>query len=103
MARSPRSNLLAQRSWSSKTKSPGVKLVILLISSDPGLDQSNALVRIKEAKDRGQCLVSVAEREGDPSGASGASQKVEGSPNYLSLNEEDVQNAGLTNYYSSQA
>ncbi len=84
--------------WELRGKSPGVKLVVLMISSDPSLKEANALVRIKEAKDHGQCLVSVAEQEGDPSGASGAAQKVEGSPNYLSLNEEDVQNAWINEF-----
>ncbi|TBA29354.1 hypothetical protein [Rhizobium ruizarguesonis] len=77
---------------------PGIKLVFLMISSDPGLEQANELVRIKEAKDHGPCLVSVAEREGAPSGAAGASQKPDKSPNYLSLNEEEVQNALLNEF-----
>jgi len=80
--------------WELRNEKPGVKLVILMISSDPGLDQAHALVRIKEAKDHGQCLVSVAEQEG----SSGSSQKPDGSPNYLSINEEAVQNAWLNEF-----
>jgi hypothetical protein len=81
-----------------KDKKPGVKLVILMISSDPGLQQAHALVRIKEAKDGGKCLVSVAEREGAPSGAAGVSQKPDESPNYLSLDKEEVENAWINEF-----
>jgi hypothetical protein len=66
-----------------KDKTPGVNLVILMISSDPGLDR-RARVRInrnnKADEDRGKCLVSIAERESARSG--GASDS---SPNYFSL------------------
>src|SRR5262249_40264212 len=45
--------------WELRHETPGVKLVILMISSDPGLEQAHELVRInKEAKDDGSCLVS---------------------------------------------
>ena len=72
-----------------KDKKPGVKLVILMISSDPSLQQAHELVRIKEAKDGGKCLVSVAEREdaADPGG-----------PNYLSIDEEQVENAWINEF-----
>ena len=53
-----------------KDEKPGVKLVILMISSDPGLESSHTLVRINEAKDGGKCLVSVAEREAGRGSAS---------------------------------
>jgi hypothetical protein len=74
-----------------KHEEPGVRLVVLMISSDPTLDQSRVLVPIKEAKakDGGKCLVSVAEREGtaDPS-----------RPNYLSIDEEQVENAWINEF-----
>jgi hypothetical protein len=82
--------------WELRDKKPGVKLVILMISSDPGLKQAHELVRIKEAKDHGQCLVSVTEREDTPSGAAGASP--DESPNYLSLDNEEVQNAWINEF-----
>jgi hypothetical protein len=84
--------------WELRDEKPGVKLVILMISSDPGLKRAHELVRIKEAKDHGQCLVSVAERESAPSGAAGASQKPDESPNYLSLDKEEVQNAWINEF-----
>jgi hypothetical protein len=67
-----------------KDKAPGVKLVILMISSDPGLDKTRR-VRINEANDGGKCLVSIAEREHPPSGDASDSRKSTQSPNYLSL------------------
>jgi hypothetical protein len=84
--------------WELRDENPGVKLVILMISSDPSLKQDHELVRIKEAKDHGQCLVSVAEREGAPSGASGAWRKPEEPPNYLSLDREKVQNPWVNEF-----
>ena len=54
-------------------ETPRVKLVILMISSDPDLEKTDGLVRIHEAKDGGQCLVSSTEP--DPPSQS---------PNYLS-------------------
>jgi hypothetical protein len=84
--------------WELRGEKPGVKLVILMISSDPSLKQAHELVRIKEAKDHGPCLVSVAEREGAPSGAAGASQKPDNSPNYLSLDTEAVENAWINEF-----
>jgi hypothetical protein len=84
--------------WELRGEKPGVKLVILMISSDPSLKQAHELVRIKEAKDHGPCLVSVTEREGAPSGAAGASQKPDNSPNYLSLDTEAVENAWINEF-----
>jgi len=84
--------------WELRDEKPGVKLVILMISSDPGLNQAHALVRIKEAKDHGQCQVSVSERESAPSGATSISQKPDESPNYLSLDKEKVQNAWINEF-----
>ena len=82
-----------------KDKKPGVKLVILMISSDPDLQQAHELVRIKEVKDGGKCLVSVTERESTPSGAAGASQKPNKPPkNYLSLDKEKVENAWINEF-----
>ena len=69
-----------------------------MISSDPGLKQAHELVRIKEAKDQGQCLVSVAEREDAPSGGTGPALKPDKSPNYLSLDKEDVENAWINEF-----
>jgi hypothetical protein len=59
-----------------KDKVPRVKLVILMISSDPSLHKSRR-VRINEANHGKKCLVSIAERE-HPQGDVP-------SPNYLSL------------------
>jgi hypothetical protein len=78
-----------------RNEKPGVKLVILMISSDPGLQQAHALVRIKEAKDGGKCLVSVAEREDAPLDAAAISDK---SPNYLSLDKEEVENTWINEF-----
>jgi hypothetical protein len=85
--------------WELRHETPSVKLVILMISSDPGLKQAHELVRIKEAKDHGPCLVSVAEREDAPSGAAvGALQKSDKSPNYLSLDKRKVMNAWFNEF-----
>ena len=81
-----------------RNEKPGVKLVILMISSDPGLQQAHELVRIEEAKDGGKCLVSVAEREGAPSDAVGASQKPDNSPNDLSLDTKAVENDWINEF-----
>ena len=69
-----------------------------MISSYPDLKQVHELVRIKEAKDGGKCLVSVAEREGAPSGAAGVSQKPDDLPNYLSIDKEEVENAWINEF-----
>ena len=84
--------------WELRNEKPGVKLAILMISSDPGLEQAHELVRIKEAKDGGRCLVSVAEREGEPSDAAGNSQTPNESPNYLSLDKNEVENAWINEF-----
>jgi hypothetical protein len=76
---------------------PHVKLVILMISSDPDLDKARTLVRIDEAKDGGQCLVSTTERD-PPSGNPGASQDPSQSGNYLSLGQGEVWNAWLNEF-----
>jgi hypothetical protein len=80
-----------------KNKSPAVKLVVLMISSDPGLDKTHTLVRIKETEKGGKCLLSTAERESPPTqgvNVSSAPQTKTGDPaNYLSLDEAQVQNA----------
>jgi hypothetical protein len=83
--------------WELRNETPRVKLVVLLISSDPGLKQAHELVRIKEAKDHGRCLVSAAEREDAPSGAVAALQKSD-KPNYLSLDKRQVMNAWLNEF-----
>lgn len=85
-------------SWELRDEDPGIKLVILMISSDPSLNQAHELVRIKEAKDHGQCLVSVAEREETPPGATVASPNSDKSPNYLSLDKNEVQNAWINEF-----
>jgi hypothetical protein len=74
-----------------KDEKPGVKLVILMISSNPDLDKARTLVRINEAKDGGKCLVSIAERESSRNAS--VSHSSTPSPNYLSLDPEQVENA----------
>ena len=81
-----------------KGKEPPVKLVVLMISSDPDLAQSHALVRIKKAKVSGDCLVSVAERENTVTSDAGGSQKSAYPPNYLSINKEQVQNTWVNEF-----
>ena len=76
-----------------KDKMPSVKLVILMISSDPGLDETRTLVRIKEAQKGGKCLLSNAERESPPGNASPDSQNAGDQANYLSLDPLQVENA----------
>ena len=73
-----------------RKESPKVKLVIVMISSDPGLQEAHELVRIKEGKRSGKCLVSIAERE-DSSGQSA---------NYLSTNQGEVENAWLNEFWA---
>jgi hypothetical protein len=74
-------------------KKPGIKLVILMISSDPDLNQSHALVRINEAKDGEKCTASVVEREGTSAADASGSRKPAQSPNYLPIDKEQVENA----------
>jgi hypothetical protein len=75
-----------------------IKLVILMISSDPDLMQSHSLVRIKEVKDGPECFPSVAGREGTSSADASGSQKPAQSPNYLSIDKERVQNAWINEF-----
>ena len=72
-----------------KDKQPGVRLVYLLISSDPSLDTKRTRVRIREPKDGKECLVSVAERE-----------KVgpDSDPNNLSIEPSDFENSWLNEF-----
>jgi hypothetical protein len=67
---------------------PKVKLVILMISSDPDLEKNHMLVRINgSTKIPGKCLVSVAER-----------QIPRPSPNSFSLDPEKVDNALINEF-----
>jgi hypothetical protein len=66
-----------------------VKLVILMISSDPDLAQAHTLVRIHEPKDGKECLVSSTEREQETPAQS---------PNYLSVEPGQVANAWLNEF-----
>jgi hypothetical protein len=70
----------------SKEKPP-VKLVILMISSDPDLAKAHMVVRIDEPNDDKECLVSSTEREQDAQ-----------SPNYLSVKPGQVANAWLNGF-----
>ncbi len=72
-------------------EAPGVKRVILLISSDPGLDQIRTLVRIRNDNGKG-CLPSIAEHEPPAKGAAAASAEND-QANYLSLAKAEVENA----------
>ena len=72
-----------------KDKDPGVRLVYLLISSDPSLDIKRTRVRIREPKDGKECLVSVAEREN----AGKLSD-----PNNLSIEPSDFENSWLNEF-----
>jgi hypothetical protein len=79
-------------------KAPKVKLVILMISSDPDLDRNHMLVRINESpKHRGKCLVSVTERE-PPSANPGITQTPGPSPNFFSPSHEEVENALINEF-----
>ena len=80
-----------------------VKLVILMISSDPDLDGNHMLVRINEVKRdkeanngreeaKKKCLVSVAEREHAPAANSSGAQTTELAPNYFSVGPTGVGN-----------
>jgi hypothetical protein len=57
------------------SEKPGIKRIILLISSDPDLDPNRALVRIRRATatNGGECVPSVAEREPPDTDATGRS------------------------------
>jgi hypothetical protein len=67
-------------------ESPHVKLVILMISSDPDLAKAHTIVRIQEPKYSKECLVSSNEREPETPAQS---------PNYLSVGPGQVANAWL--------
>jgi hypothetical protein len=86
-------------SYELRNEKPGVKLVILMISSDPGLQQAHELVRIKETKEGRKCLVSVTEREG-ASLHSGGSQASGRPPNYLSMDTNEVENAWINEFWA---
>jgi hypothetical protein len=73
-----------------KDEKPGVKLVFLLISSDPSLEPKRTLVRIKEPKGGDKCMVSVAEREERSSSR--------GAPNYLSVDPDQFENAWFNEF-----
>jgi hypothetical protein len=68
---------------------PHVKLVILMISSDPDLAETHTLVRIHEPKDGKGCLVNSTEREHETPAQS---------PNYLSVEPGQVANAWLNEF-----
>jgi hypothetical protein len=72
-----------------------IKLVILMISSDPDLMQSHSLVRIKEVKDGPKCFPNVAGPEGTSTADASGSQKPMQSPNYLSIDKKLVENAWI--------
>ena len=81
LARAAEAVLIAQKAK--------VKLVILMISSDPDLERIHTLVRIHEQNDGKECLVSLTEREqGTPAQ----------SPNYLSVEPGQVANAWLNEF-----
>ncbi|RBP17514.1 hypothetical protein DFR50_1025 [Roseiarcus fermentans] len=75
-----------------------VKLAILMISSDPGLEASHTLVRINEVKDGRKCLVSVAEREPPPAAAARRQKGDAAGPNYFSVDPGEVWNALLNEF-----
>jgi hypothetical protein len=78
----------AARALNANPNKPKVKLVILMISSDPDLDRNHMLVRINEStKHPGKCLVSVAER-----------QIPRPSPNSFSVDPEEVENALINEF-----
>jgi heme exporter protein D len=68
-----------------------VKLVILMISSDPDLAEAHTLVRIHEPSDGKECLVSSTEREHQTNAQS---------PNYLSVEPGQVANAWLNEFFA---
>lgn len=72
-----------------KDEQPPVKLVFLLISSDPSLEPKRTLVRINEPKGGDRCLVTVAEREGS---------STDGAPNYLSVDPDQFENAWFNEF-----
>ena len=81
LARAAEATLIAQKA--------NVKLVILMISSDPDLAKTHTLVRIHEQKDGKECLVSSTERERETPAQS---------PNYHSVEPGQVANAWLNEF-----
>jgi hypothetical protein len=81
-----------------KNERPGVKLVVLMISSDPSLESSHMLVRINEVGDGRKCLVSVAEREKTLVAPAGNSDKHSKPPNYFSLDPGEIENALINEF-----
>jgi hypothetical protein len=77
-----------------KDEDPGVRLVYLLISSDPSLDTKRTRVRIRQPKngnDGKECLVSVAELEKAVSNPNNP-------PNNLSVEHSDFENSWLNEF-----
>ncbi len=85
-------------SYALRNEDTRVKPVIVMISSDPGLQQAHELVRIKEGKKSGKCLVSVAEREKAASADSSGAQSSGESANYLSTDQSQVENAWINEF-----
>ena len=83
-----------------RRESPRVKLVIVMISSDPSLQEAHELVRINEGKRSGKCLVSVAEHEDDLSSSACGAQTSGQSDNYLSTCHNQVENAWLNEFWA---
>jgi hypothetical protein len=77
----------AKASWSEEKAN--VKLVILMISSDPDLAKAHTVVRIQEPKGGKECLVSSNEREPETPAQS---------PNYLSVGPGQVANAWVNEF-----
>ncbi len=74
-----------------RDEKPAIKLVFLLISSDPSLDETRTRVRINQPKAGGkECLVNAAEREGASS--------TDGTPNYLSVDPDQFENAWFNEF-----
>jgi heme exporter protein D len=86
LARAAEATLNAEKP---SAKNPHVKLVILMISSDPDLAKAHTVVRIQEPKDGKECLVSSNEREPETPAQS---------PNYLSVGPGQVANAWLNEF-----
>lgn len=87
-----------------KDETPKVKLVILMISSDPDLDSNHMLVRINEVRGiegaqkssenaKKKCLMSVAEREPASATKSSKAQTTRSSANYFTVDPTGVENA----------
>jgi hypothetical protein len=82
---------------------PKVKLVILMISSDPDLDSNHMLVRIDRStrpKHPGKCLVSVAEREPPSAATPSITQALGRLPNYFSVNPTGGENPLVNEFFA---